>query len=443
MSFFSGATGIIYRQFSITLVAAMALSLMVALILTPALCAVLLKPQNKQYRWAQWFNRSLDKLKSHYLTLSKKSIDFKYISGAAFILLIVSFVLIYRALPTSFLPQEDQGALMVQFTLPEGTPLSKTEEVGKQISDYFQTTEKNNTNGIMVINGRNFSGTGQNLGQAYVSLKHWDDRKGNQNSAQQIRARASKYFSKNNQARINVLMPSVIRGLGNSDKVDFWIQDVKGLGRDKLIASFQNLQQQSAKNQQVSNLDKKGNDDQAVLNIKIDHRIAMANGVNVNDINRTLSTAWSGTYINDFIDRGRIKRVYLQGDAPYRSKPEDLSYWFVKNTQGQMIPFNQFSAVQWQGAPPLLERFMGYPAIELEADAANGSSTGQAMQQISQMVADMPDIGLAWSGLSYQELQSSHQAIWLYIISIAFIFLCLAALYESWSIPTVVMMAIP
>jgi len=172
--------------------------------------------------------------------------------------LIVSFVLIYRALPTSFLPQEDQGALMVQFTLPEGTPLSKTEEVGKQISDYFQTTEKNNTNGIMVINGRNFSGTGQNLGQAYVSLKHWDDRKGNQNSAQQIRARASKYFSKNNQARINVLMPSVIRGLGNSDKVDFWIQDVKGLGRDKLIASFQNLQQQSAKSQQVSNLDKKG-----------------------------------------------------------------------------------------------------------------------------------------------------------------------------------------
>ena len=443
MSFFSGATGIIYRQFSITLVAAMALSLMVALILTPALCAVLLKPQNKQFRWAQWFNRSLDKLKSHYLTLSKKSIDFKYISGAAFILLIVSFVLIYRALPTSFLPQEDQGALMVQFTLPEGTPLSKTEEVGKQISDYFQTTEKNNTNGIMVINGRNFSGTGQNLGQAYVSLKHWDDRKGNQNSAQQIRARASKNFSKNNQARINVLMPSVIRGLGNSDKVDFWIQDVKGLGRDKLIASFQNLQQQSAKSQQVSNLDKKGNDDQAVLNIKIDHRIAMANGVNINDINRTLSTAWSGTYINDFIDRGRIKRVYLQGDAPYRSKPEDLSYWFVKNTQGQMIPFNQFSAVQWQGAPPLLERFMGYPAIELEADAANGSSTGQAMQQISQMVADMPDIGLAWSGLSYQELQSSHQAIWLYIISIAFIFLCLAALYESWSIPTVVMMAIP
>ncbi|MCU4414442.1 efflux RND transporter permease subunit [Acinetobacter sp. WU_MDCI_Axc73] len=443
MSFFSGATGIIYRQFSITLVAAMALSLMVALILTPALCAVLLKPQKKQFRWAQWFNRSLDKLKTHYLALSKKSIDFKYISGAAFILLIVSFIFVYRALPTSFLPQEDQGALMVQFTLPEGTPLSKTEEIGKQISDYFQTTEKNNTNGIMVINGRNFSGTGQNLGQAYVSLKHWDDRKGNENSAQQIRARASKYFSKSNQARINVLMPSVIRGLGNSDKVDFWIQDVKGLGRDKLIASFQNLQQQSANSQQVTNLDKKGNDDQAVLNIKIDHRVAMANGVNVNDINRTLSTAWSGTYINDFIDRGRIKRVYLQGDAPYRSKPEDLSYWFVKNTQGQMIPFNQFSAVQWQGAPPLLERFMGYPSIELEADPAHGSSTGQAMQQISQMVAQMPEIGLAWSGLSYQELQSSHQAIWLYIISIAFIFLCLAALYESWSIPTVVMMAIP
>ena len=443
MSFFSGATGIIYRQFSITLVAAMVLSLMVALVLTPALCAILLKPQNKQFKWAMWFNRSLENLKTRYLALSQKTIDHRYIAVGIFAVLVLSFIWMYRDLPTSFLPQEDQGALMVQFTLPEGTPLSKTEDIGKQISDYFQTQEKQNTNGIMVINGRNFSGTGQNLGQAYVSLKHWDDRKGNENSAQQIRARASKYFAKNNQARINVLMPSVIRGLGNSDKVDFWIQDIQGLGREQLIASFQNLQQKSESSQQVRNVDKKGNDDQAVLNIKIDHRMAMAHGINVGDINRTLSTAWSGTYINDFIDRGRIKRVYLQGDAPYRSKPEDLSYWFVKNTQGEMIPFNQFSSVQWQGAPPLLERFMGYPSIELEADAAQGFSSGQAMQDISRMVDQMPNTGLAWSGLSYQEQQSSNQAIWLYIISVAFIFLCLAALYESWSIPAVVMLAIP
>ncbi|WP_130803164.1 efflux RND transporter permease subunit [Acinetobacter ihumii] len=443
MSFFSGATGIIYRQFSITLVAAMALSLMVALVLTPALCAILLKAEKKQFKWAVYFNRALENLKTAYLNLSKKTIDHQYIAAAIFAVLVLCFIWMYRDLPTSFLPQEDQGALMVQFTLPEGTPLAKTEQVGKQISDYFQAQEKDNTNGIMVINGRNFSGTGQNLGQAYVSLKHWDDRKGQANSAQQIRARASQYFAKNNQARINVLMPSVIRGLGNSDKVDFWIQDVQGLGREQLIASFQNLQQKSQSSQQVRNVDKKGNDDQAVLNIKIDHRMAMAHGINVGDINRTLSTAWSGTYINDFIDRGRIKRVYLQGDAAYRSKPEDLSYWFVKNSQGEMIPFNQFSSVQWQGAPPLLERFMGYPSIELEADAAQGFSSGQAMQEISRMVDQMPDTGLAWSGLSYQEQQSSNQAIWLYIISVAFIFLCLAALYESWSIPAVVMMAIP
>jgi multidrug efflux pump subunit AcrB len=252
-----------------------------------------------------------------------------------------------------------------------------------------------------------------------------------------------KYFSKNNQARIMVVMPSVIRGLGNSDKIDFWLQDIKGSGRDSLVDSFKELQQQSNAIDSVENLDKKGNDDQAVLNIKIDHKAAMIHGLNVSEINRTLSTAWSGSYINDFIDRGRIKRVYLQGDAPYRSKPEDLSAWYVKNANGQMVPFNQFSQIDWQGAPPMLERFMGYPAISLDADAANGFSSGQGMQTIQGLVDQMPDVGLAWSGLSYQEQQSSNQAIWLYLISVAFIFLCLAALYESWSIPSVVMAAIP
>lgn len=443
MSFFSGATGIIYRQFSITLVVAMGLSLLVALILTPALCAILLKPQHKQARWAVMFNNGLDYIKTRYLNVSKKVISVKSISLIGIAILIGGFVWVYRELPTSFLPQEDQGTLGVQFRLPEGTPMSKTEEVGKYISDYFLEHEKANLNGVMVIHGRNFSGTGQNLGQAFVSLKHWDDRKGAENSAQQIRARAMKFFSQNNQARIMVLMPSVIRGLGNSDKIDFWLQDTKGLGRQSLLSSFQDLQQQGNALDSVDNLDKKGNDDQAVLNIKIDHKAAMIHGLNVSEINRTLSTAWSGSYINDFIDRGRIKRVYLQGDAPYRSKPEDLNYWYVKNANGQMVPFSQFSQIGWQGAPPMLERFMGYPAISAEADAANGFSSGQGMQAIQGLVDKMPDVGLAWSGLSYQEQESSNQAIWLYLISVAFIFLCLAALYESWSIPSVVMAAIP
>ncbi|EPF90559.1 multidrug efflux RND transporter permease subunit [Acinetobacter gyllenbergii] len=443
MSFFSGATGIIYRQFSITLVVAMGLSLLVALILTPALCAILLKPQHKQARWAIKFNQGLDYIKTRYLRASQKVINLKTISLLGIVLLIGSFIWVYRDLPTSFLPQEDQGLLGVQFRLPEGTPMSKTEEVGKQISDYFLEHEKANLNGVMVIHGRNFSGTGQNLGQAFVSLKHWNDRKGTENSAQQIRARAMKYFSQNNQARIMVLMPSVIRGLGNSDKMEFWLQDTKGLGRESLLSSFRSLQQEGNALPSVENLDKKGNDDQAVLNIKIDHKAAMIHGLNVSEINRTLSTAWSGSYINDFIDRGRIKRVYLQGDAPYRSKPEDLNYWYVKNANGQMVPFSQFSQINWQGAPPMLERFMGYPAISLEADAANGFSSGQGMQAIRGLVDKMPDVGLEWSGLSYQEQESSNQAIWLYLVSVAFIFLCLAALYESWSIPSVVMAAIP
>ncbi len=443
MSFFSGATGIIYRQFSITLVAAMALSLLVALILTPALCALLLRQEQKKARWAIWFNDCLDDLKGFYLKISRKVIRLRFISIAIFLVLIGIFVWVYRDLPTSFLPQEDQGLLGVQFRLPEGSPLSKTEEVGKQISDYFLEQEQANLNGIMIIHGRNFSGTGQNLGQAFVSLKHWDDRPGAENSAQQIRARAMQHFSKNNQARIMVLMPSVIRGLGNSDKIEFWLQDTNGIGQQALREKFQELQRNGNALDSVENLDKKSNDDQAVLNIRIDHRAAMVHGLSVSEINRTLSTAWSGSYINDFIDRGRIKRVYLQGDAPYRAQPEDLSFWHVRNANGEMIPFTQFSQVEWQGAPPLLERFMGYPALEMEADAASGFSSGQGMQDIANLVQQMPDVDLAWSGLSYQERQSSNQAIWLYIISVAFIFLCLAALYESWSIPTAVMAAIP
>lgn len=443
MSFFTGATGIIYRQFSITLVAAMSLSLLVALILTPALCAILLKPQQQKAKWAVYFERGLDRVRGFYLNVAKKVIQLKFLSLVALLFLVSAFAWTYRELPTSFLPQEDQGILGVQFRLAEGTPMSQTQVIGKQISDYFLAEEKDNLNGIMVIHGRNFSGSGQNLGQAFVSLKHWDDRPGVKNSAQEIRARAMKHFAQNNQARIMVLMPAVIRGLGNSDKINFWLQDTQGSGRDSLIRSFESVQQQGNALNSIENLDKKSNDDQAVLNIKIDHRTAMLHSLNINEINRTISTAWSGSYINDFIDRGRIKRVYLQGDAPYRSKPEDLSFWHVKNAQGQMIPFTQFSQVEWQGAPPLLERFMGYPAIELEADAASGFSSGQGMRAMANIVAQMPEVGLAWSGLSYQEQQSSNQAIWLYLISIAFIFLCLAALYESWSIPSVVMAAIP
>ena len=443
MAFFGGATGVIYRQFSITLVAAMTLSLLVALILTPALCAVLLTTNNKKSRWTSIFNAGLERLKYYYVQCCEKIMRFKWWSIAGGLVLVMVFAWLYRDLPSSFLPQEDQGSLTVQFSLPEGTPLSKTEQVGKEISDYFLQQEKDNLNGIMVIHGRNFSGTAQNLGQAFISFRHWDQRTGVENSVQDIRRRAMQHFSKNTQAKIMVLMPSVIRGLGNSDKIQFWLQDTGGIGQQGLQDRIVELQNLSKNAQFFEHLDKKSNDNQAVLNVQIDYQRAMVQGLNVTDINRTLSTAWSGSYINDFIDRGRIKRVYLQGDAAYRSKPEDLSYWHVRNTQGEMVPFNQFSQISWQGAPPLVERFKGYSAIELEADTVKGFSSGQAMQEIAEMVKTLPDVQLSWSGLSYQEQKSSQQALWLYLVSIGFIFLCLAALYESWSIPLTVMAAIP
>ncbi|OUY07677.1 efflux RND transporter permease subunit [Acinetobacter populi] len=443
MAFFSGATGVIYRQFSITLVSAMTLSLLVALILTPAMCALLLKPQQKKAKWANWFNGSIDRLKQNYLKVSKAMIRFKYLSLVIFAVLITSFVWTYRDLPTSFLPQEDQGMLGIQFRLPEGTPMQQTELVGKYISDYFMQQEKNNMNAIMVVLGRNSSGTGQNLGQAYVSFKHWDERKNKEDSIQAIRARASAYFSKHNQARISVILPPAIRGLGSSDKMEFFLQDVEGIGREKLLQHFDALQQQTNQSNIIQNLDKKTNSEQAVLNLNIDPRSAMKLGLDIADINRTLSTAWSGSYINDFIDRGKIKRVYIQGDAEFRSKPEDMRYWYVKNASGQMVPFTQFATVNWQGAPPVLERFMGYSALELEANTGNDVSTGQGMQELNKLVAQQPEVQLSWSGLSYQEQKSSNQTLGLYLVSVLFIFLCLAALYESWSIPTAVLAAIP
>ena len=442
MSFFSGATGIIYRQFSVTLVVAMTLSLLVALILTPALCALLLKPQKKA-KWADKFNRLIERLKRVYLKASKSLIKLRIIALAGFAVLIALFVSIYQILPTSFLPQEDQGLLSVQFSLPQGTPIRETEKIGLEIYNYFNEQEKDNLNAIMVIHGRNFSGNSQNLGQAYVSFKHWDERKGEDNTTDAIRQRANEFFSANIDANVRVIAPSVIRGLGNSDKVEFWLQDNEGLGQEGLLEKFEELQQLASETGVIAGIEKESNDNQAVLSVDIDHKAAMVNGLDIETINHTLSTAWSGSYINDFIDRGRIKRVYVQGDAPYRSKPEDLNYWYIQNDQGEMISFSQFSSISWQGAPPTLERFAGYAGMEMEAEPESDISSGQVMQQLTELVQQIDGVDLSWSGLSYQEQQSSNQAIWLYLVSIAFIFLCLAALYESWTIPAAVMAAIP
>ena len=443
MAFFSGSTGVIYRQFSITLVAAMSLSLAVALILTPALCSVILKPHAQAAKWATWFNQKLEQLKFYYLKSVHSIIQHKAISLSIFVALLAVFALFYRALPTSFIPSEDQGILNVQFKLIDGAPMSKSQEVGEQIRQYFLEHEKNNVDLVMIRYGRNFSGTGQNLGQGFIALKHWDERIGAQNSAQAIRERALKVLKQHPQAQINVSLPSSIRGLGQTDGLDFWVRDINGQGRPYLESQFQQLQQQAKHYQSFENLDKQSNPDKAQLKVDVDQKLALVNGLSQTAINSTLSSAWGGSYINDFIDRGRIKRVIMQGDQQFRSKPEDLSAWYVRNDLNQMISFANFSNVTWSGGPEVVNRYMGYAAVQMQADIARQSSSGAAMQDVLQLVSQQSGIDVAWSGLSYEEQKSSNQALWLYLLSLGFIFLCLAALYESWSIPTAVMSVIP
>ena len=443
MAFFSGSTGVIYRQFSITLVAAMSLSLAVALILTPALCSVILKPHAQAAKWATWFNQKLEQLKFYYLKSVHSIIQHKAISLSIFVALLAVFALFYRALPTSFIPSEDQGILNVQFKLIDGAPMSKSQEVGEQIRQYFLEHEKNNVDLVMIRYGRNFSGTGQNLGQGFIALKHWDERIGAQNSAQAIRERALKVLKQHPQAQINVSLPSSIRGLGQTDGLDFWVRDINGQGRPYLESQFQQLQQQAKHYQSFENLDKQSNPDKAQLKVDVDQKLALVNGLSQTAINSTLSSAWGGSYINDFIDRGRIKRVIMQGDQQFRSKPEDLNAWYVRNDLNQMISFANFSNVTWSGGPEVVNRYMGYAAVQMQADIARQSSSGSAMQDVLQLVSQQSGIDVAWSGLSYEEQKSSNQALWLYLLSLGFIFLCLAALYESWSIPTAVMSVIP
>ena len=445
MAFFGGSTGVIYRQFSLTLVAAMGLSLLVALILTPALCAVLLKPKSADQpaRWIRVFDKMIEVLKHFYTQAIQRIVAWRWIAIGLFVTLSCLFAVLYLRIPSSFLPQEDQGMLSIQFTLPAGTPIRETERVAKSISQYFQTKEQHNVNSLMMIIGRNSAGTGQNLGQGYLSLKSWQQRSAKKDSAKAIRSRAMKYFARNNQAKINVSMPPAIRGLGSSDKIEFYVQNVGGLERAAFLSTIKTLQQESENMRLIEPLDRTSNPDLSILNVKIDPKATLALGLNLNDVNRTLSTAWSGSYVNDYLDRGTIKRVYIQGDAAYRRDPQDLNAWFVKNTLGEMVSLGQIAQVKWDGSASSLERFMGYPAVQFQAQPTEGTSTGTAMQAISQLVAKIPDLQVAWSGLAFQEQRAGHQAGLLYAASILFMFLCLAALFESIRIPLVVMTAIP
>ncbi|HHR3291256.1 TPA: multidrug efflux RND transporter permease subunit [Klebsiella oxytoca] len=445
MAFFGGSVGIIYRQFSVTIVSAMVLSALVALTLTPTLCAHLLKPGHlKKGPFFSGFNRGVAATQNRYLaTLRRIAVrPFRFVLLA----LALTFLMLwqYQKLAGGFLPEEDQGAVMVQFTLPSGSPMSMTEEVGAEISRYFMSEEENNLNVIFMVTGRNNAGSGQNVGMAFAELKHWDARPGEQNSAQAIIARANQYFVKTSRlASISVMSPPTVRGLGQSSGFELWLQDSAQNGSPSLIEAQNTLLAAARQQPELDAVRINSLEEKAQLQVDVDRQKAQAQGLDQAAINSTLSAAWGGVYINDFIDRGRVKRVYMQGDAAWRSTPENLSAWFVRGDSNNMASFDSFSSWRWTTGPQMLQRFNGLSAVQFQGNAASGVSSGSAMAEMAELVGTLSGFDLQWSGLSWQEQASSVQTLWVYLASLAFMFLCLAALYESWSIPVAVLLIVP
>ncbi|WP_440144539.1 efflux RND transporter permease subunit [Aeromonas veronii] len=449
MAFFGGSTGAIYRQFSLTIVSAMVLSVLVALILTPALCATLLKPMKHGEFGAKrgffgWFNRAFDAGTNRYQSgvrkVIKQGVRYSLIYGAMLAVLAVLFM----RMPTSFLPEEDQGVIMSMVQLPVGATKQRTEVVLADMRDYFLKNEKDNVDSVLTVSGFSFAGSGQNAGMAFIKLKDWSERKSPDRSANAIIGRAMGYLFSIKEAQVFAFNLPPIPELGTATGFDFFLQDRGGIGHDKLMAARNQLLGMAAQDPTLVRVRPNGMEDTPQLDIKIDYEKALAQGLSIADINNTLATAWGSSYVNDFVDRGRIKKVYMQADAPFRMNPEDLKLWYVRNSAGQMVPFSAFASTEWSFGSPRLERYNGVPAIEIVGEAAPGKSTGDAMAAIEQMVKQLPEgVGIEWTGLSFQERQAGSQAPALYAISLLVVFLCLAALYESWSIPFSVMLVVP
>jgi multidrug efflux pump len=447
MAFFSGSTGVIYRQFSITIVASMVLSVVVALTLTPALCSTLLTPVHGDAStrgFAGWFNRNFDRLLGRYegrvVRIMKAPLRWMLMYG----LIVAALGVLFVRLPTGFLPSEDQGQVMVQYSLPVGASTGRTLDVAKQVENYFLNEEKDNLNVMFTIAGFNFSGSGQNAGMAFVELKDWDERAGTANSADAIASRATKNLSAIRDAQVFTLNPPAVQGLGQSNGFQFQLQASAGTTRSELKAMRDTLMDTARKDGQLTAVRAAGLEDTPQLKVDIDQPKALSLGLSLTDVNSTLSAAWAGDYVNDFIDRARVKKVYVQGDAPYRSKPEDLAQWRVRGSSGSMTPFSAFATTHWTYGPDSLSRYNGLASYEIDGSAAAGVSSGSAMDRIEAHANALPPgTTSAWSGLSYQERLSSGQTAMLYSISILVVFLCLAALYESWSIPISVLLVIP
>jgi hydrophobe/amphiphile efflux-1 (HAE1) family protein len=447
MAFMSGSTGAIYRQFSLTIVSAMLLSVMVALILTPALCATLLKPAHKgelehQKGFFGWFNRTFAKATDKYMGGVSATLSRPVRLVVIYVIMLLIMAFLYVRLPTSFLPEEDQGVLINLVQLPQGATLERTNKVMKKLENHFLSEES--VESIFTVSGFSFAGQGQNMGLAFVKLKDWDERKDPSQSANAIIGRAWGAVSQFKDATVYPINLPPIPELGVASGFDVMLQDRNNLGHDKLVGIRNQLLGMAAQDSRLAGVRPNGMQDVPIFRIDIDYEKVKSLGLNISDVNSTLSTAWGGSYVNDFLDRGRVKRVYLQADAPYRMLPEDLEQWYVRNRDGEMVPFSAFITTRWDFGSPRLERYNGVPALNIQGQAAPGLSTGDAMQAIEEIVAKLPPgVGIEWTGMSYQERVAGSQAPLLYAISLLVVFLCLAALYESWSVPFSVILVVP
>lgn len=451
MAFFGGSTGVIYRQFSITLITSMVLSAFVALIITPALCATILKRSaahdgSQRYHGAfGWFNKGFDRLSSSYERFVGKSVGHKWLYFAAYLGIAAIMSLLFLRIPGSFLPDEDQGIMITLVQLPAGATINDTQEVMDTVSDYFEAQEPTNVSGIFTISGFSFAGQGQNMGLAFVRLSDWGERAGIENSAKAIADKANGYFfTQYNKATVYTIIPPAITELGQASGFDLMLQDTGNVGHEALTEARNMLIGMAMQNESIVDIRPNGQEDAPQLKVDINQDQAAAYGLSMASINSVLGTAWGSAYVNDFIDRGRIKRVFVQGQPNSRTNPEDINQWYVRNNANQMIPFGAFSTTEWTYGSPRLTRYNSLPSMNLQGSAAPGLSSGDGMIAMEQMMAKLPaGIGYEWTGMSLEERKSGDQAPMLYALSILVVFLCLAALYESWSIPVAVLLVVP
>lgn len=450
MAFFAGSTGVIYRQFSVTLVTAMSLSVLVALILTPALCATMLKPShvhnNSSFigRFFMGFNRGFEKTNTGAQNFVSRMIKQSKRYLLCYGLIVGGMIYIFSQLPSAFLPDEDQGILFNQVSLPAGATTEQTLKVVEKMEKHFLEDQSEAVRSVFSVTGFSFAGSGQNAALGFVGLKHWDERQRDDLSVGAVAGKAMGYFSTIKEAFVFAFPPPAVVELGTANGFTLFLQDRVGLGHDKLLEARNMLLGMASQSPVLAGVRPNGQEDKPELELDIDLAKAQALGLTQADINSTLSTAWGSSYVNDFIDRGRVKKVFLQGTPESRMVPEDLDKWYVRNSNGDMVPFSAFAQSYWTYGSPRLERFNGFSAMEIQGAAAPGYSTGQAMDEMEKLVSQLPTgFAFEWTGISYEERLSGGQAPLLYALSLLVVFLCLAALYESWSVPAAVMMIVP